>query len=420
MRSVSGGWYISCMLTSSLGTYRNCPRKFKFEKIDKVAIPKRLLAYNHLGNVVHRQLTTAYQWAADGKQYDLAAMLSGFEAEWDTPIREKVVPGSDHLTVDDYIDAGRRMLTRYYERYQPFDQGILLGAERNLSFELTGCPGTFTARIDRLWKREDGVVEVCDYKTGRSLARGVTDPSFRLQMGMYQLAVQYIYPQYQEIELAQYFLRHDEVIRCRMRPDELDELAEQFRSEVHEIACSNRLDDFPTRESGLCRFCDYAHLCPAKRHRLALEAEEKHEEWTTVEQAAELADQYIRLDVEKRKLTAEQEALKRELIQAAKVLKTSKLYGTDGYVTISIRHTEELPTKKTDEHRLAELSSLVRSWGDEMETCFKLDGAALMKTYRKGRLSEEQVGELRKYLTPTEKPRVTPKAYEPDNSDETR
>ncbi|MHC4446167.1 MAG: RecB family exonuclease [Planctomycetota bacterium] len=248
---------------SSLGTFRNCPQQFKFEKIDKVKVPRRLYAFTHLGNAVHRQLKTAYQWAADGKLYPLETMLERYESDWEAPLKQKIIPAGEHLTVDDSIESGRQMLTTYFNRYQPFDQGILLGAEMTLNFELPGTRFPFTARFDRLLKREDGAVEICDYKTARQLpAGGINSPGFKRQMGLYQLAVQAAYPQLEQIELAHYYLKHNEVISHRLRPDELDELTEQFRTDVLATVEAERLNDWPAKESGLCNFCDYAHICP--------------------------------------------------------------------------------------------------------------------------------------------------------------
>ena len=62
---------------SALDTFRTCPRKFQFSYVDRTPVPKRLFAFNHLGNAVHRQLKIAYQWGAEGRLYPLETMLAG-------------------------------------------------------------------------------------------------------------------------------------------------------------------------------------------------------------------------------------------------------------------------------------------------------------------------------------------------------
>lgn len=402
---------------SSLGVFRNCPRQFKFRYIEKVSVPKITYAHLHLGNAVHHQLKIAYQWAADSKLYPLEDLISSFEAEWAGPIREKIVASGAHLTIDDDIEAGRKMLTKFYERYQPFDEGVLLLAEKKVDFDLPNCRNGFTTRQDRVLKRPDGTIEICDYKTGKNLPAGPTDGSFRAQMGMYQLAVVEAFPQFKDkIEVAQYYLRHDEVIRDRLREDQLDELAEQFRSEAGEIGMAERNDDWPVRESGLCNFCDYAHLCPAKRHRLAIEADAESEDQPESKQASDLADEFIRADLQLKKIKAEHDALKTEIRLAALKLDLAKLSGAEGDVRISVRRSEKLPTKSGDTDGYVAVSALVRSW-DEMETCFKLDDRAVLDLYRKNRLTESQIEQLKNYLQADERVTISAKPNKPSTTD---
>lgn len=403
---------------SSLGTFRNCPRQFKFRYVEKVSVPRKFYAFTHLGNAVHHQLKIAYQWAADDKLYPLDVLLDGFEAAWAGPIREKVIASGEHLTIEDDIEAGRKMLTKFYERYQPFDEGVLLLAEKKIDFDLPNCRSGFTTRQDRVLKRPDGMIEICDYKTGKNLPAGATDQSFRFQMGMYQLAVQEAFPQFKDkIEVAQYFLRHDEVIRDRLREDQLDELAEQFRSEASEIGMAERNDDWPVRESGLCNFCDYAHLCPAKRHRLAIDAEADDDDLPSLQQASELADEFIRVDLQLKKIKAEHDSLKIEVRQAALGLDLAKLSGAEGEVRISVRRSDKLPTKSGDAEAYVAVSMIVRSW-DGMETCFKLDDRAVLELYRKGRLTETQVEQLKEYLQPDERVTVAARPNKPTTTDD--
>ncbi len=383
---------------SSLDTFRQCPRKYWFQKIDRPSVPKQLYAHNHLGNAVHDQLKIAYQWALDNKLYPLDEMLKGFESTWEGDVLEKVVVASENQIIDDEIESGRRMLRTYHERYQPFDQGQLKLAEQMLNFELPNCPAGFQAKPDRVSQGKDGVVEICDYKTGKQLVAGARDPKFRQQMGLYQLAIQSAFPQFEVVEVAQYFLRHDEVIRCRFRPDELDELTEQYRSELHQIANAERLDDWPEKESGLCRFCAYQHLCPKKRHQAALVAEETSPEQVSAEQASTLADKYLHWNEQRKAAEAELQEIKVGLIEAAKNLDANKFYGSHGHVLVSIKNAEKFPTKKEDPNGQAEVTALVRSWGEEMELCLKLDDRALLDVIRKGRLAPEKLEQLKQYL----------------------
>ena len=393
---------------SALDTFQTCPRRFKFKHLDKVDVPSRETADQRLGNAVHRQLQTAYQWAFDGKLITLDQMLDRFNSEWNTPEARKVEVLQEHMTVDDYITIGRTMLSRYYEKFQPFKDGVLLGAELNLSFSLPGTRFQFRGFVDRLWRRPDNVVEIWDYKTGNTLPKGPGDPAFRRQMALYQIGVQAMYPDFTDIELVQYYLKHGELIRSKLREDELDELVEQFRQEVHASIEAERLDNFPAVESGLCIFCEYFQLCPAKRHRLILEKEggEDGKERATMETAAELAEKYIALDLRLKELKNEHNALKEDIINAARELQLQKLVGSTADITVKLATEEKLPTRTDNPNAVAELSQLIRQWG--LDECFTLDNTVFLRdVYRKGLLNEEQLKKLSPYLVEKEASRVS-------------
>ncbi|MCX6833866.1 MAG: PD-(D/E)XK nuclease family protein [candidate division Zixibacteria bacterium] len=400
---------------SALETFRHCPQKYKFMKVDKIKVPKPMYAHLVIGNVVHRQVRKAFELANKGLLYPLEAMLAAYDAEFEGPNRDKIVPGNENATVDDEMARGRLILENFYRRYQPFRQGTHLFAEKPFSFFLSDCPTKFYARIDRFWKRDDGVYEISDFKTGRPA--GSRDEAFRFQMGLYQLAVQDSFPD-RTIEVAQYFLKYDEVVSSRMRPDELDELAEQFRTEASAIARAEQLDDWPTKPGALCSFCEFARLCPAMRHKLVLESDDAAEK-LTLQQAATLADEFLGVDTALKTLKEKHEALKEEIALAARDLNLSRIQGQSGQVTISVRPSEKLPTKSRDAAGHAALTALVRSWDESTrELVMKLDDTALLDRFRKNRLSEEQKSELSRFVRITEDVRVSAKHNKPQDSDD--
>jgi RecB family exonuclease len=404
---------------SRLGTFRTCPRKYKFQYIEKIRIPDRVSAVLYMGAAVHRQLAKAYTLGSDGVLYPLEDMVGAYKAEWEKTGKEKIEVASDQLTVDDYIRNGEEMLRRFYEKYQPFNQGKLLGAELFLRFQLPGAPYRFVAVIDRLWKRDDGVVEICDYKTGKNLPQGPRDPYFYRQMGLYQLAVKSIYPQFEQIEQAQYFLKHDEIISHRMSTDELDELAEEMRQDVLQTIQAERLDDFPTQEGGHCNYCEFVRLCPAKRHRLIIDAEEEASETekASMKSAAELADKYVAVDGQLKQLRAEHDALKEDIIRAASDLGFDTLAGRDADIAVRSAQEEQFAGKSADPQAFIQLTKLVRDW--QLDECFTLDTRALMKEFfRTERLSPERLDELRKYVVSRESHRVTIRRRRKTNEEE--
>ena len=401
---------------SSLKTFRNCPQKFRFRYIDKVRAPKAETADLRLGNIIHDVLKQLYKRGADGVSVSLEETLSLYESLWAGIDRDKITVGSDYLGVDDYIRNGRKMLTTYHGRYYPFDQGTLLDVERKLSFTLSGTNFVFSGRIDRLLKKDDGTVEICDYKTGRRMSQ-TSDPDFYYQMGLYQLAVQANFPQLTNIELSQYYLRMDEIVTDKLTPDRVDQLKEDLRLTVIETIQAERLGDFPTRESGLCDYCEYEELCPARRHRLMLNREDEEEPSVSPKQQAfdkvtELLDKHQQM----KQLEAEIDALKGDLGRLATELGVNRVEGEGGYVTVKHSHEEKFVVKTADPQAFADLSFQARQLG--LEEYFKLDGRALMKdVYSKRRLDDESLKKLQPFVIEKETLRVTPRLAKPKGSD---
>lgn len=388
---------------SRLKTFTDCPRKYRFQYVDKVEVPKRETPDTYLGRATHRVLQELYKLGADGVVMPLDKALAAYDAEWRKVKLDRMVVTNEHYTVDDYIRMGRQMLEHHYERYHPFDVGKLIGAERRLTFELPGTPFRFLAIVDRIVKRDDGVVEILDYKTSQSVTP-VTSPIFVQQMGLYQMAVQANYPDIERIDVAQLFLRHDEIVRRTLRPDELDLLATEMRDIIVAIQNAIRLDDFPTEEGVHCRWCDWHDFCPAKRHARQLEDEESPD-YSDGVRLRELADQFIEKNEALKALKAEVDTLRTELIAAARETGLSKFEGNVGEVNVKLSTVEKFITKTRDREAFAHLNALVREL--DLDNYLTVDTTGLMKDiYAKHRLPDDQHAQLGEFVRVEETGRV--------------
>lgn len=389
---------LSSYSVSSLGAFDECPRKFKFEKIEKPPVTERVAAHIYMGQVIHMALARLYEAASSGKLISLADILALYETEWEKPARGGIVCLDESMTVDDYITTGRETLTKYYNKYQPFSGGTLLAVERRIPLVLDGTPFKFNTQIDRLWKRPDGVIEIWDYKTGKELPRK-TDVRFRQQMGLYHLAVKQNWPQFENITVIQHALRQDEIIAETFSPDELDEIAEKFKLRVFETLAAEKTDDYPTKEGAHCRWCDYLAICPAKVHKRFIEGEESsigENQASAAQLASQLADRYLAAVAAAHTADEEKEKVRAEIIEAARELGVSKLAGTTGEVSVKLKVVEEFPAKTANAEAFAELSTLVREAG--LDTMFTLDYRALTKLYNQHRIPESLVKKLESFL----------------------
>ena len=402
---------------SSLETYNGCPKKFQFAYIDKIAREPKKNAPTIMGGIAHRALEKIYTLAADGVLYPKEDMVQFYQDEWNNIAIDSIEVSSQYHTVDDYIKVGQKILEEYYDKFLPFNQDKLLGTEINLYFNLPESDFQFNCRIDRLSKRDDGVIEIVDYKTGTYLAKA-KDKSYHFQMGLYLLAVRENYPDFKEIELVQYFLRHGEAVRYAMREDEEESLIEEFKQSINETIDATKRNDFPTKESSFCAFCDYAGMCPAKIHKLMLEDEEKSTIGDiSAEKLKELANSYVEKDRDQKILKEEVEDLKAQLIEITRQHDMTTFESDFGKVSVSLKNDYKFITKTEDAKAVAALNFLCRESG--LDEYFILDSRALMKDgIKKLRVDKDLVEKLEEFIVPHETKRVSfRKKSSKDNDD---
>ena len=402
---------------SSLRTYRECPRQFKFQYVDRVKTVRKLSADTHLGSVVHRVLRQLYRLGADGIVMPPEDMIGMYRDAWRSADLSTITAPSEYYTIDDYQRIGREMLEAHHEKYRPFKPGALLGTEMRCTFTLPGTDIRLTAIIDRLVRREDNVIEICDYKTGQRLPQP-HDADYFYQMGIYHLAVKESYPNIDAVEVVQHMLRSDEKVSYRYSEEELDQLTEDIRVAVLETIRATHYDDFPTIEGTQCNYCDYFEFCPAKRHKLILESEEEAEDDRgAAEVAHDVATRFIKVYEEEKVLKAEKDALKADLARLAKETGWSAFEADGGQVKVSLKTNSKFVTKSRDADAFARLNMLVRDM--KLDDYLVIDATALMKDlYRKKRLPEEDLARLKEFVIDEEESRVTVKLNKPDDDED--
>ncbi len=362
---------------SKIDQFGNCPRQYKFNHIEKATVEKPVSVEMFLGSTVHRALEQLYRNKVNGRIQPEEEMLGDYHKAWEGPHRDNIKVTRESSGIDDFIRIGDKALKEYYKMHYPFDEGEILGLEYNVNFPLDSS-GRFTirAKLDKLVRREDGVVEIIDYKTKSHLP---TQPSLdsNLQMGLYQMGINYLWPQFDKIELKQIYLRQGVTMSTVMNEEKLDELRQIIKDRIYEIEQATRDDNFPTRESGLCDFCVYYDLCPAKRHRLALE-DDSDEEWDA-DTGRKLADEYLSLYKEKKTLESNLEAIKDDILKYCEQTDLAKLESGLGSIKVSFSETEGFPSKTEDENSFIRISQLVREAG--LYECFKLEPNVLYKDF---------------------------------------
>ena len=251
---------------SKLGTYENCPRKYKLQYIDRIELPEAgegIEAF--LGSRVHEALEKLHKELILSKINSLEDLLDFYQAEWDRNWHENVRIVKKGYTKENYYNAGREAITSYYRRHHPFNQSKTLGTEMPLAFKIEDY--VIRGFIDRLGYCGNGVYEIHDYKTSGFLPSQDKLDADR-QLALYQIGIKEQYPDAKDVRLVWHYLLFDKELTSRRTDVQLDDLEKDIAALIRTIENDTV---FEPNESGLCDWCEYPEHCPAKKHGLAVQ-----------------------------------------------------------------------------------------------------------------------------------------------------
>ncbi len=394
---------------SQLDTYSKCPKQYKFKYIDRVEVEKMVSVEIVTGQILHSCLEKIYEVADVRRALSLEEVMIRYDAAW-AAIAQKSLKVSDaSLGVQDYIERGREALTKFHNQYYPFDDGVTLDVELRVTATLDP-EGEYKVQgqVDRLRRRPDGVVEIVDYKFKKGIPRQDEldrDP----QMGLYHLAVKQNWPNFDKIEVRQIYLRQNEEFHTAFSEELLEDFRHEIIQQMREVRRAALHDDFPTRESALCRWCPYVPVCPAFRHRNELSGDEVSESALS---GRELADRFLTLKRQVKNDEAELEALKADIVRLSREQQWSTLEGEQGKLRITDREVEKFPTKKVDEDSVLEISEIIRQAHHEnpalmLDSYFDVNLRSLYKDgYAKQALPEDLLQKLAQYVIKRREPVV--------------
>ncbi|HUQ49485.1 MAG TPA: ATP-dependent DNA helicase, partial [Terriglobales bacterium] len=160
----------------AIGLYEKCPLRFRLDR--EWRLPAEPAAAMQFGAAMHRVLSDYVRSMMAKRAYSEAQVLELFrkelkEARIENPLQHEL-----------YEHQGTEQLRRFLSSLPPSVE--TLSTETTFAVEIGGV--TIKGRIDRLDQREDGTVEVVDYKTGSPKDEKFAKKS--LQLAIYALALQ--------------------------------------------------------------------------------------------------------------------------------------------------------------------------------------------------------------------------------------
>lgn len=391
---------------SRLETFESCALKFKFQYIDKVEIPKRDSIEAFLGSRVHDVLEELYKHKLMGKLWEKDELLKYYFNLWEKEKHDDIFIVKKQYTLQDYYQQGHEALSRYWERYYPFDSEKTIALEQRVYLSLDeGDRYRIQGFIDRISKTPEGVWQIRDYKTKRKLPTKEEADRDR-QLALYQIGIQKMWDNTEKVELIWHYLLFDEEVKSVRKKSDLQKLKAETIQLIDQVEMAIETGDFPFRESALCDWCAFFDICPAKKHLaqvLPLPPKEFKED-----EGVALADRYSELHQRryelKQQITAieeEMELLEAEIVRYAQQFGMVRVYGSSRSLNVKINETFRLPTNsnKLERPQREQLEAYLKNTGIWQDVS-QLTPARLINLYETGKMAAKQRVELSRFMIP--------------------
>jgi putative RecB family exonuclease len=339
---------------SKLETYQNCPRKYKLGYLDRIPSEEEGIEA-FLGSRFHEAMEKLYS-ERRFRLMSLDEVKSYYESAWQKNFHDKVKIVEEGRTAADYFQLGLKYLEDYYQHYYPFNQHKILGLEQEVEIDLYGDRHyVLKGFADRIDLTPDGVIEIHDYKTASQLPPQAAIDADR-QLALYQLGIKQKWLWTEKFRLVWHYVAFDQEVTSSRTPEQLDQLRAEIAGLIHRIETEQ---EFPPRESALCRWCAYWAYCPLKKHQVKLEKlpQNKYLE----EEEVVLVDRYINYVEQKRKADEELEKLKEAIIKYAEDHELARVNGSQHYLTLSSKNIVRFPDKGREERQ--KLENILREAG---------------------------------------------------------
>jgi putative RecB family exonuclease len=240
---------------SSIETFRQCPLKYKFSRIDK--IPDSPTEATLMGNFVHSVLEDLFTLPADERTISSARSLMA--GQWQGTYAEPVVEilNNSAQAIHQFRWNSWWCVENYFKIENPSDIQSK-GIEYELNGLIDGVP--IKGFIDR-WQEEPEGICISDYKTGKTPRKQYAAGKF-FAMTLYAdlLSRELDRPVFR-IELL--YLK-DAVRMSKLLTDEVvAEMRQTVCSTYEQVKLRCASGEFEPTRNNLCDWCNYKTICPA-------------------------------------------------------------------------------------------------------------------------------------------------------------
>ena len=374
---------------SRLGTFEQCPLKFKYAYIDKLETEIDGSVESFLGSRVHDALEKLYTDLKFEKENTLQELLDFYNSDWEKQWNENILIVREEYTPENYRKMGERFITDYYNRHKPFNKGRTIGLETRIVIKLDP-EGRYVLQgfIDRLTDAGNGVYEVHDYKTANSLPEQDKVDADR-QLALYAIAVREKYRDCKKVVLVWHYLAFDKELRSERTDAQLEDLKKDTIKVIKEIEAAK---EFPAKVSTLCKWCEFRPICPQWKHEY--KTKELTPEEFRKEDGVKLVNEYAELKAKEKEVAELLERAGARIMSYSEQQNVDRLFGSDSKVTVWKKNCVKFPGKTDPEY--AELVRALRDAGawEEFNT---LDKWKLEKAFEEIDMDPKAMEKIAKY-----------------------
>ena len=232
---------------SKLSRFETCPLSYKLHYLDRLTSePGVPLLF---GSAVHAVLEGLVREHMHEER--VGALPEDRAAElWQEAWAKSGMSGID------VFREGLDIVHRFVREQGLLEHHDVLAVEKEFRIDVGGF--TVLGYLDRVDRVDDETVEVIDYKTNRQLfTREEIDAS--LQMSLYHLAAQELWPWAKKVRLTFWMLRHG----LRQTTERTADDIEGTRRYVETLGTTiNKACEFPAKLNSNCVYCDHRKHCP--------------------------------------------------------------------------------------------------------------------------------------------------------------
>ncbi len=325
---------------SRLSTFEQCPLKYRLRYIDKAEPEFKQTVEAFLGSVVHNVLEEVYNNLKFQKVMTLQETLDIFNKQWKEGWSDDIKIIREGFDEENYRKMGIKFLTDYHARFYPFDQERHISCEErviikfgeNDKYQLQGY-------IDRLSSDASGTYYVHDYKTANSFPHQDKADDDR-QLALYSIAVKDFYRDCKKVKLVWHYLAFDKDVISERDDSELEELKRKVAAIIDEIESAK---EYPPRQSALCGWCEFRHLCPNFKHLYRIENMLDNEHMS--DDGVSLANKYSKLKAKEAEVKKELDKVSEAIYNLGEKEGISCLYGDEDVIRIWSKECVKFPPK---------------------------------------------------------------------------